>query len=998
MSIHKKFIAIILAVSIIPISVSGLVIYKHFKGTLMRSLENQLETTAAIQESRINILFDRFSDDVKMIANRPNLKKQFELYTKTKDGQSKNNIAKILNELMDTITVFHEISLVDTAGEIVYSTNESKIGKQLDKETFLTKALSGCGIIDTVKGYDNLPDVWFSCPLLLDGKLVGIVSAVLDGNFITEITSDYTGLGKTGETVLAKRDENEGAVFIVPLRQDKGAAFARKISKDNETILIIQALNKKQRVFRSYIDYRGVEVIGITRYIAQADWGLVVKIDKSEFMEPLVRLRNFLIISYLVLIGFIAGALTYLVRHITEPLGRLTRIAARISEGDVSQRITMEPDGEIGILAMTFNRMLDSIKSGNLALEHKLVELNAIINTLPGIFFLFDKDGKILMYNENLTDVTGYSSEEIAAMTVFDFFIGDESYCAGKIFQKAIENGKADCELLLSTKDKNNISYYFIVSLIRHDEKVDIISIGVDMTERVQMESELVEYRQHLKELVEQKSLEIIKVNDQLGHEIEKRNENELLLKEKQEQLHLITDSMPALIAYIDSESRYRFVNKLYEDWFGYSQSEIIGKRRQEILGQDYHDATLDNMITALSGHNVQFESPISLKDGTRKIISVKYIPHLDEQDGNVSGLFVLAHDITELKKAEIALRESEERFRRIFEDSPLGIAVTDSNDYFIKANNTLCKMLGYSEDELKTLTFNDITLREHLEQHMALVRQLKEGAIHSYKLEKRYVRKNGEAFWVNVTANYIKDENGAVVYGIRMVENISHRKEMERELNIYTEQLESVVQERTKELVGSIEQLRTLSNAIILAMCAAVEVRDPYTAGHQRRVSELSRAISEEMRLTTEQKESVLVSSSIHDLGKIYVPSEILSRPGKLKAAEFNLIKEHSQMGYEILKGIEFSYPVAQIVLQHHERLDGSGYPQGLKGLDILLEARIICVADVVEAMANHRPYRPALGIDKALEEIKKNSGILYDSDVVEACVSVFEKWFRFT
>ncbi|MBF0520657.1 MAG: HD-GYP domain-containing protein [Nitrospirae bacterium] len=230
------------------------------------------------------------------------------------------------------------------------------------------------------------------------------------------------------------------------------------------------------------------------------------------------------------------------------------------------------------------------------------------------------------------------------------------------------------------------------------------------------------------------------------------------------------------------------------------------------------------------------------------------------------------------------------------------------------------------------------------------------------------------------------------------MVENITHRKEMEKKITSYTEQLESLVHQRTLVLLDSLEKLRSHTNAIIQAMCTAVEARDPYTAGHQLRVSKLSCAIAEEMGLSDEQIQGVLLSSSIHDLGKIYVPSEILSRPGKLKTSEFNLIKEHSQIGYDILKGIDFSYPVAQIVLQHHERMDGSGYPFGLKGDEILLEARIICVSDVVEAMANHRPYRAALGVDKAMEEIAKSSGSLYDSDVVSACVSVFKNGFNFT
>ncbi|MBF0520513.1 MAG: PAS domain S-box protein [Nitrospirae bacterium] len=964
----------------------------------MKVLENQLRATAAIQESRINILFDRFSDDVKMIANRPNLKKQLELYTKNRDAESKDNIAKILNELMGTVPIFQEISLVGINGEVIYSTNSSKIGKQIANKSLLAKSLKECGIIDTIKGEDNTPDIWFSCPLLLGDNLIGFVSVILDGNYLTDITGDYTGLGKTGETVLAKRDENGDALFIIPLRKNKEATFVLKIPKDNTTTLITQALLKRQHVYNHYIDYTGAEVIGITRYIAQADWGAVVKIDKAEFMEPLVRLRNFLIISYLLLIGFILFTLVYLVKHITGPLTYLTKIATQISEGDISQRIEMKSDGEIGILSMAFNLMLDRIKTMHSSVEDKFTELNAIINTLPGIFYLADKEGKILMCNNNLMDVTGYSSEEIHNMSIADFFIEDDKNCANKIFQKVIVKGRADHELLLTTKDNIRIPYYFILSLIRQDEKVDIVFIGVDISERVQMENELEEFRQHLQELVEHKTLEIITINEQLGSEIKKRIENENELKEKEELLRLITDSMPALIAYIDSESRYRFANKLYEDWFGYSHNEILGKSPKEILGQNYHEGIVNNLITALSGHRVQFDRSIRLKDGTVKIIAVAYIPHFASNDGKVNGIFVMAQDITELKKTELALRESEERFRRIFEDSPIGIAVMDSNDYFIKVNNTLCQMLGYTEDEFKTLTYHELTHKAHLNEHKELVSKLKNALIPTYKMEKQYVRKNGDVIWVNVIANLIRDENGDVVYGVKMVENITHRKEMEKEITIYTEQLESVVQERTMELVESFDKLRSHTNAIIRAMCAAVEARDPYTAGHQLRVSELSCAIAEEMGLNKEQKEGVMLSSTIHDLGKIYVPSEILSRPGKLKTSEFNLIKEHSQIGYDILKGIDFSYPVAQIVLQHHERIDGSGYPLGLKGDDILLEARIICVSDVVEAMANHRPYRPALGIDKAMEEIKKNSAVFYDSDVVSACVSVFKKGFHFT
>jgi HD-GYP domain-containing protein (c-di-GMP phosphodiesterase class II) len=151
-------------------------------------------------------------------------------------------------------------------------------------------------------------------------------------------------------------------------------------------------------------------------------------------------------------------------------------------------------------------------------------------------------------------------------------------------------------------------------------------------------------------------------------------------------------------------------------------------------------------------------------------------------------------------------------------------------------------------------------------------------------------------------------------------------------------------------------------------------------------------------MKLPKDKIEGIRIASLVHDIGKISLPAEILNKPTKLSEMEYGLIKDHSQVGYDVLKSIEFSWPIAQIVLQHHERLDGSGYPQGLKGEDILLEAKIIGVADVVEAMSSHRPYRPAWGIDKALEEISKNKGILYDPKVVDACLKLFKrKEFKF-
>jgi len=211
-------------------------------------------------------------------------------------------------------------------------------------------------------------------------------------------------------------------------------------------------------------------------------------------------------------------------------------------------------------------------------------------------------------------------------------------------------------------------------------------------------------------------------------------------------------------------------------------------------------------------------------------------------------------------------------------------------------------------------------------------------------------------------------------------VRNSLRRRELEIADRAYRSELEQEVEERTAELRETLE-------GIISALTMTVEYRDPYTAGHQQRVSALAGAIAKEMGFPKDRIMGIRMAGALHDIGKIAIPVEILSKPGRLSKTEFELIKNHSQAGYDILNSIKFPWPLSQIVLQHHERMDGSGYPQGFSGKDILMEARIMGVADVVEAMASHRPYRPALGIDKALEEISKNREALYDPEAVDAC-----------
>jgi len=229
-----------------------------------------------------------------------------------------------------------------------------------------------------------------------------------------------------------------------------------------------------------------------------------------------------------------------------------------------------------------------------------------------------------------------------------------------------------------------------------------------------------------------------------------------------------------------------------------------------------------------------------------------------------------------------------------------------------------------------------------------------------------------------------ISGELGLLAHNFdRMAESLHHREE-ERKLS-------------KTNLQKTLDSLRRAVGATIQVMVAAVETRDPYTSGHQIRSADLARAIATEMGLPQEKIDGIRMAGSIHDIGKIAVPAEILSKPTKLREFELEMIRFHAQAGYDILKGIEFPWPLAEIVYQHHERMDGSGYPRNLKGEEICIEARILAVADVVEAMASNRPYRPALGIDAALKEIEKNRGTLYDEAVVDTCLRLFwEKGFK--
>ena len=345
-----------------------------------------------------------------------------------------------------------------------------------------------------------------------------------------------------------------------------------------------------------------------------------------------------------------------------------------------------------------------------------------------------------------------------------------------------------------------------------------------------------------------------------------------------------------------------------------------------------------------------------------------------------------LEGEIAERKQSGKSLKASEERYRLLADNVTDVIFTMDMNFNYTYASPSANRILGYTVDEAMTMKMDDTVSPETfnllagiLLEELEIEKRNDKDLTRSRVVEYQLIHKNGSKVWVETTLTFLRDENNTAAGVLGIVREVNKRKQAEEKLH------------------QTLDSLRKAVGTTIQVLVSALEVRDPYTAGHQSRSADLACAIATEMGLPQDKIEGIRMAGIIHDIGKLAVPAEILSKPTKLTKIEFSMIKEHPQSGYEMLKDVESPWPLAQIVHQHHERLNGTGYPRNLKGNEILLEARIMSVADVVEAMASHRPYRPALGIEVALEEIEKNKGILYDNAVADACLKLFrEKGYR--
>jgi len=406
---------------------------------------------------------------------------------------------------------------------------------------------------------------------------------------------------------------------------------------------------------------------------------------------------------------------------------------------------------------------------------------------------------------------------------------------------------------------------------------------------------------------------------------------------------------------------------------------EMLGYTKEELLSMNVSDIHPKESVPYVHEQFARIVAkevpvaqniPLLKKDQTVFFADISGSKMNYDKEDYLIGIF---RDITERKQAEENLRKSEKKFSSIFHLNPNPLAITDvATGNFMDVNEAFVQWTGYSREEIIGASSNDLHLWVNPKDREKIIKTLTEtGDANGIEIVMRL--KQGQVRNVLFSARFIEVDQKR--YLLTLAHDITARKEAEEKLR------------------QSLEQLRRAINTTIQVLVSALEARDPYTTGHQSRAADLACNIGEEMNLEKGIIEGIYMAGIIHDIGKLSVPAEILSKPTRLSALEYNLIKQHPESGFEMLKNVESPWPLAQIVYQHHERMNGAGYPRKLKGDEILLEARILAVADVVEAMASHRPYRPSLGIEVAIEEIEKNRGLLYDAAAVDACIKLFRE-----
>ena len=587
-----------------------------------------------------------------------------------------------------------------------------------------------------------------------------------------------------------------------------------------------------------------------------------------------------------------------------------------------------------------------------LKVEESEAEVTLLTNSIAHAIYGVDLDGRCTFANDACIEMLGYNHQsellgkDMHALMRHSY--GDGTPCA-----------KEECKILKALHNQESVH----VDHEMFGRKDGSLFPATYWAYPVTLEGEVKGAVITLIDISEQ-----LKVKDELKH-------SQLLLSS-------IVEHIPVMVFLKDAKDlRFELFNKAGENLLNYERKDLIGKNDYDIFPKDQAEAFTRNDRLVLDSHKLLeiTEEQITVSDGSNRWLHTFKIGLYDENN-KPTHLLGASLDITDRKQAEDHLRDSESKLAEAQRMAHLGHWEHDLATGKISWSDEV-----YNIYEIKHEDFSgdyDAFLGLIHPDDVEIVKSAYKASLTNatpLQSEHRLLMKDGRIKYLVQRYESVFDHVHRPIISKGTVQDVTMLK-----------QAELALREHQKILQKSLE-------GTIHTVSMAVELRDPYTAGHQRRVAELACRIAQKMGLEEDRVHGIRLGAMIHDIGKIGIPAEILSKPSQLTAVERQLIQEHASMGYNILKDIQFPWPIAEIAQQHHERLDGSGYPNHLRGDAILLEARIVAVADVIESMSSHRPYRPTLGVQAAIDEIKKHRGTFYDARVVDACLEILESGFKF-
>lgn len=647
--------------------------------------------------------------------------------------------------------------------------------------------------------------------------------------------------------------------------------------------------------------------------------------------------------------------------------------------------------------AVSLEEGIRARKAAEAALRHSEVKFRTLVETTTDVIWELDDRGCLTYLSPGAKELHGYDAAELIGKPVLDLLTEPERPTVAAFLQSVIAEGEA---------------FALLETWCRHRDGRDI-AVEVSGNPVFDEGGRLTGFRG-------------------MTRDVTRRQRAEENLRASEQRFRLLVEAAPdAILLYDFDADRFISANQAAERLFACGRDEILKSGLPHFYtpaqpdGRPVPESFADNARRALGGEQVVYERRIRTAAGDERLCEVTLVrlPSAPQQR-RLRASFI---DVTERRRADLAVRRLERTLRLLSLGNEVVIRATDEGDLLREMCRVIVETGGYRMAWIATVEHDAgksvtpvawagevadylvnarITWAEEPRGNGPLGRAIRSGApqvTQDFASDPRAAPWHAAAAERGFAASAVLPLKNGEVFAALMI--------YAAETDVFDADALNLLQELADDLAYGIRALRDRVNgraaeerwrasleATVGAIASTVETRDPYTAGHQQRVARLAVAIAHALGLSDDRIHGLALAGIVHDVGKITIPAEILSKPGRLSALEYQLIQQHAQAGYEILKGVDFPWPIADMVRQHHERLDGLGYPQGLKGDQILTEAKILAVADVVEAMVSHRPYRPGCGIDAALGEIANGSGRLYDPAAVEACVALFRRdAFRF-